>query len=139
MHVGVWHGACHSTSCPHDVSWSSVPSPSSPFALPSPFFFSPILGFSPVPIPELNCEPSSPCSQCSRNIISKGGALRSGKMPLGTLTVCLRGLCAGTMAAHLKSDFYEIFALICYQFFQMPFQYLSTKLYEIIVNPTAGG
>ena len=44
------------------------------------------------------------------------------------------------MAGHLKkNDFYEIFALICYQFFQMPFQYLSTELYEIIVSPTAGG
>lgn len=38
-----------------------------------------------------------------------------------------------------KNDFYEIFALIRYQFFQMPFQYLSTELYEIIVSPTAGG
>ena len=42
------------------------------------------------------------------------------------------------MAGYLKNDFYEIFALICYQFFQMPFQYLSTELYEIIVSPTAG-
>lgn len=37
-----------------------------------------------------------------------------------------------------KNDFYEIFALICYQFSQMPFQYLPTELYEIIVSPTAG-
>lgn len=43
------------------------------------------------------------------------------------------------IAGHLKNDFYEIFALICYQFFQMPFQYLSTELYEIIVSPTAKG
>lgn len=43
------------------------------------------------------------------------------------------------IAGHLKNDFYEIFALICYQFFQMPFQYLSAELYEIIVSPTAGG
>lgn len=43
------------------------------------------------------------------------------------------------IAGHLKNDFYEIFALICYQFFQMPFQYLSTELYEIIVKPTAKG
>lgn len=43
------------------------------------------------------------------------------------------------IAGHLKNDFCEIFALICYQFFQMPFQYLSAELYEIIVSPPAGG
>lgn len=46
---------------------------------------------------------------------------------------------ASTYGWTFKNDFYEIFALICYQFFQMPFQYLSTELYEIIVSPTAGG
>lgn len=41
------------------------------------------------------------------------------------------------MAGHSENDFYEIFGLIRYQFFQMPFQYLSTELYEITVSTTA--
>lgn len=76
----------------------------------------------------------------SRRLSSTGGALRSGKRTLGK-RVCIQEDCEWVpKAGHLKkNDFYEIFALIRYQFSQMPFQYLPPELYEIIVSPTAGG
>lgn len=43
------------------------------------------------------------------------------------------------IAGHLQNDFHEIFAPICHQFFQVPFQYLPTELYEVTVRPQLGG
>lgn len=55
--------------------------------------------------------------------------------------VCIREDCEWVpKGGHFKkNDFYEIFALIRYQFSQMPFQYLPTELYEIIVKSYSWG
>lgn len=86
----VRHGAFHTRTCSHGAPWSSAPSPSAPFTLlPSPFFLSLVSGFSRFQPRAQTCA-ENPSGQCSRSIVSKGGALRSGKRPLGTLTVCLK-------------------------------------------------
>ena len=74
--------------CPLEVSSLSLPGhPSLCSLFPSPS----LAALLPFPGNSNLCREGSQTG-CSRNLISKGGALRSGKRQLGTLNMCLRGL-----------------------------------------------